>query len=142
MWVILYVLSATYSLTSTPNNRFLRNVFREDFINSRNFFSVICLEEIVKKIFFHISFWCLTWATIPGFTSNKPTYYLLDCGDYQGKFLRIFHASQIKITYPIKSRGNIFFRWCNVVLKFRSMIVLYMEVYSSMVLKEVLTLVH
>ena len=37
-----------------------------------------------RNIFFHISFWCLSLDTKPGFTSNtrKPTHYVLDNGDF------------------------------------------------------------
>ena len=35
-----------------------------------------------KNFFFIFSFWCLTWYTNLGFTSNKPTYYLLDYGGF------------------------------------------------------------
>ena len=31
---------------------------------------------------FRISFWCLAWDSNPGFSSNKPTQYLLDHGDF------------------------------------------------------------
>ena len=31
---------------------------------------------------FCIWFWCLTWSSYPGFTSNKPTHYLPDYGDF------------------------------------------------------------
>ena len=31
---------------------------------------------------FSISFWCLAWDSNPGFSSNKPTHYLLDHGDF------------------------------------------------------------
>ena len=30
---------------------------------------------------FCILFWCLAWGSNPGFTSNKPTHYLLDYGE-------------------------------------------------------------
>ena len=30
-----------------------------------------------RNIFFHISFWCLTWGLNLGLSSNKPTLYLL-----------------------------------------------------------------
>ena len=33
---------------------------------------------------FCILFWCLAWGSNPGFTSNKPTQYLLDYGDLTG----------------------------------------------------------
>ena len=54
------------------------------------FLPEICWEEITEEIFlfFHTSFWCLTWYTKPGFTSNKPTHYLLDYGDFsEGRIL-------------------------------------------------------
>ena len=30
---------------------------------------------------FRILFWCLAWASNPGFSSNMPTHYFLDYGD-------------------------------------------------------------
>ena len=35
-----------------------------------------------RKNTFRISFWCLAWGSNPGFSSNKPTHYLLDHGEY------------------------------------------------------------
>ena len=32
---------------------------------------------------FCISFWCLAWDSNPSFSSNKPTHYQLDHGDFQ-----------------------------------------------------------
>ena len=31
---------------------------------------------------FCILYWCLAWGSKPGFTSNMPTHYLLDYGDF------------------------------------------------------------
>ena len=31
---------------------------------------------------FRILFWCLAWGSNPSFSSNKPTHYLLDHGDF------------------------------------------------------------
>ena len=41
-------------------------------------------KEIAEEIyiFFHISFWCLTWDANTGFMCNKPTHYLLDYGGF------------------------------------------------------------
>ena len=36
-----------------------------------------------KKNVFIYSFWCLTWILNRGLTSNKPTYYLPDYGDFK-----------------------------------------------------------
>ena len=54
---------------------------------------------------FHISFWCLTWYMNPGFTSNKPTHYLLDYGD-------LCHHIFVMSSFSIKLWKNcsIFFR--------------------------------
>ena len=38
----------------------------------------MCWEKIGEEIFFWYFFWFLTWDKKPGFTPNKPTYYLLD----------------------------------------------------------------
>ena len=57
---------------------FLKNFFMAGlFIFASN----LLRENRRWNIFFHISFWCLTWDTNPGFTS-KPTHYLLDHGSY------------------------------------------------------------
>ena len=37
----------------------------------------------INIFFFHIMFWYLAWDTNLGFTSNKPTHYLLDCDDFK-----------------------------------------------------------
>ena len=68
--------SGTYSLTSTPNDRFLRSFFMAVF--ARN----LLRWNRRGNIFFHISFWCLTCDMKSGFTSNKPIHYLLDHGDF------------------------------------------------------------
>ena len=40
------------------------------------------LKENCEEIFFHISFWCLTWDTNPDFTANNPAHYLVDYEDF------------------------------------------------------------
>ena len=69
------------SLKSTPNDRSLRNFLRQFYLFSA-LLSEICWEEIAEGILFRISFWCLAWGSNAGFTSNKPTDYLLDYGDF------------------------------------------------------------
>ena len=76
--LILYVSSGTYSLTSTPKNRFLRNCFMEGLFTLKLFDRNLLRINRRNNICFHISFCCLTWDTNPGFTSNKPKHYLLD----------------------------------------------------------------
>ena len=81
--LISYASGGTYSLAWTLNVRFFEKPFHGRFILTHGVFCQKSAErKSPRKYFFHISFWCLTWDTNPGFTSNKPTHYLLDCGDY------------------------------------------------------------
>ena len=68
--LILYINGGTYSLKSTPNYM----IFFEAIDGNLEFLPYICWEEIVL-------FWCLAWGSNPG-TSNEPTHYLLDYGDF------------------------------------------------------------
>ena len=45
-------------------------------------FPEICWEGSRRKNIFIFSFWCLTWGLNSCLTSNKPTHYLLDYGDF------------------------------------------------------------
>ena len=73
----------SYSLTSTANARFLRNFFMAGLFTVRVFTRNLPRGNRRRNIlFFYISFRCLTWDTKPGFTSNKPTHYLLDYGHF------------------------------------------------------------
>ena len=78
--LILYISGGTYSLKSTPNDRLFGETFHGNFIYSASFCQKSAERKLPKKYFsfFHISFWCLTWDMKTGFTSNKPTLYLLD----------------------------------------------------------------
>ena len=62
-----------------------RQIFQKPFMVVfllSEFLPEICWEEIAKKILFVICFDSVAWATNPGFTSNKPTHYLLNCGKF------------------------------------------------------------
>ena len=65
-----------------------RLIFFEKLFHGRLFALRVSARNLLREnrwrniFFFHISFWCLTWDTNPGFTSNKPTHYLLDYGDF------------------------------------------------------------
>ena len=75
--LILYISSGTYSIKSTPNDRFLRNYFMAGLF-TLIVFARNLLRGNRRKNTFRILFWCLAWDSDPGFTSNKPKYYLLD----------------------------------------------------------------
>ena len=71
--LILYMSGGSYSLKSTPNDRFLRSSSWQFYLYS-DFLPEIYWEAVAKKIFFFIiSFWCLIWDLSRGLTSNKPT---------------------------------------------------------------------
>ena len=65
---------------------FERQIFWEtfhcNFIYSQSFCQKSAERKSPKKYFFRISFWCLVWDLNPGFSSNKPTHYILDHGDF------------------------------------------------------------
>ena len=99
----------TYSLTSTPNCRFLRNfcmavylltdfweIFLWQFIYSQNFARNLLRGIHLRNTFFHISYWCLIWDMNPGFTSNKPTGYLSDYDDFIYFYWQFLKLKQTK----------------------------------------------
>ena len=80
---ILYASGLTYSLTSTPSDRFLRNFFMAGLFTFRVLARNLLRGNRRRNIFFYLLFWYLTFDTNKGFTSNKPTHYLLDYDDAQ-----------------------------------------------------------
>ena len=89
--LILYISGGAYSLKSTPNDRF-----------EKLFMAIlICWEEIAEEILFvfRLDVWPGT-RTNPGFSSNKPTHYLLDHGD--NFFIIIIWLFVIKTTEHIE----------------------------------------
>ena len=79
--LILYISGGAYSLKSTPNDRFSEKLFMPIFYLLSEFLPDICCEKIVEEILFLFGFLCLAWGSNTGFSSNKPTPYLLDHGD-------------------------------------------------------------
>ena len=75
--LILYISGGTYSLKSTPNDRFFEKLFMAILFTLRVFARNL-LSGNRRSNTFRISFWCLAWNSNPGFLSNKPTHYLLD----------------------------------------------------------------
>ena len=76
--LILYVRGGTYSLTSTPNDRFLRNFFMAGLFIFRDFARNLLRVSFRRNIF---SYFILDgWPGIRThvFGSNKPTPYILD----------------------------------------------------------------
>ena len=64
--LILYISGGSYNLKSTPNDRFEKLLMAILF--TLRVLPEICWEEIAEE---------------PGFSSNKPTHYLLDHGDFK-----------------------------------------------------------
>ena len=81
--LILDISGGIYSLKASPNDRFFWEIFHgNSFYLLLEFLPEICWEEIAEEIVFVFLFWCLVWGWNPGFMFNKPTYYLLDYGDF------------------------------------------------------------
>ena len=78
--LILYISGGTYCLKSTTNDRFFEKLFMVILFTLRVFARNL-LRGNRRRNTFRISFWCLAWDSNPGFSSNKPTHYLLDHGD-------------------------------------------------------------
>ena len=79
--LILYISGGTYILKSTSNDRFFEKLFMA-FVFTLRVFARNLLRENRRRNTFRISFWCLAWDSNHGFTSYKPTHYLLDHGDF------------------------------------------------------------
>ena len=60
---------------------FLRNFLWQFYLHSE-LLPEICWEEVAEEILF-VFFWCLAWGSNADFSSNKPTHYLLDHGDFK-----------------------------------------------------------
>ena len=63
------------------NLQFKIDPFHGNSIYSHNFCRNL-LRGNRRKNTFCILLWCLAWGSNPGFTSNKPTHYSLDYGDF------------------------------------------------------------
>ena len=85
--LILYISGGTYSLKSTPNDRFFEKLYYMAILFTLRVFARILLRGNRRKNTFCISFWFLAWDSNTGFSSNKPTHYLLDHGDFFVSFL-------------------------------------------------------
>ena len=79
--LILYISSGTYCLKSTTNDRFFEKLFMVIWFTLRVFARNL-LRGNHRRNTFCILFWCLAWDSNLGFTSNKPTHYLLDHGEH------------------------------------------------------------
>ena len=67
---------------------FLRN-FSWQFYFTLRVFARNLLRGNRRRNTFCIPFRCLAWDSNPGFLSNKPTYYLLDHGDFRQTRIKI-----------------------------------------------------
>ena len=76
----------TYSLTSTPKDRFLKNFFIANLFTLRVFASNLLRGSRRPRNTFCILFWYLAWGSNHGFTCNKPTHYKLGYGEFKNKY--------------------------------------------------------
>ena len=81
--LIFYMSGGTYNLTSSTNRQIFGKPLYVRFIYSQSFCQKYSEGKSLKKyFFFYISLLCLTWDLNSGLTSNKPTQYLLDYGNF------------------------------------------------------------
>ena len=67
-------------IVNSERQIYLRN-FSWQFLFTLRVFARNLLRGNRRRNTFRISFWCLAWDSNFGFSSNKPTHYLLDHGD-------------------------------------------------------------
>ena len=108
--LILYISGGTYSLKSSPNDRFFWETFHGNFIYSQCYCQKSAERKSPKKYFsyFVLMLCCLAWNSNLGFLSNKPTHYLLDHGDFI--FIQLFFLNKKKNKSKNKSREYKFYR--------------------------------
>ena len=99
--LISYISGGTYSLKSTPNDRFEKR-FKANLFDSQSFCQKSAERKSPKKYFS-----CFIFDDWPGirtqaFASNKPTHYLLDYGDLLGRIFSEWFEWFIKI-YSLSS---------------------------------------
>ena len=68
---IIYLSGGTYSLKSTPTDRFFRNFFMAGLFTLRIFFQQSAEGGSHRRIICIFSSWCLTWDFNSGLMSNK-----------------------------------------------------------------------
>ena len=84
--LILYVSGVTYSLKSTPNDRFFKKLFVSILFTLKSFCHKFADRKSLKKYF---SYFVLMFGLglEPWLSSNKPTHYLLDHGDFNREYI-------------------------------------------------------
>ena len=73
--------------------------FNGNFIYSQSFWQKSAERKSNRRNTFRILFWYLAWDLNRGFSSNKPTHYLLDHGD----FLYSFQTNCHRVTYSSRT---------------------------------------
>ena len=77
--LILYISGGTYSLKTTPNDRFFWETFHGIYLLTE-FLPEICWEEIAEGILFVFCF--DVWPEARTLAFRLPIHYLLDDGDF------------------------------------------------------------
>ena len=70
---ILYLNGGTYTLKSTPNDRFFEKLFMATLFTSQSFCQESPERKSPKKYFLYFVL-CLAWGSNPGFMPNKPIH--------------------------------------------------------------------
>ena len=77
--LIVNISGGIYSLKSTPNDKFFEKLFIAILFTLRVFARNLLRGNRWRNTF-RTSFWCLACDSNPGFSSEKPTHYLLNHG--------------------------------------------------------------
>ena len=102
---ILYI--SGHSLKSTPNDRFFLKNFSWQFYFTHRVFVRNLRRGNCRRNTFRILLWCLAWDSNPGFSSNKPTYYLLHQGELVYISAKIKMISYEKMIFLSKSASSV-----------------------------------
>ena len=113
--LILYISGGTFSLKSIPNHRFFEKLFMAILFTLRVLARNL-LRGNRRRNTFRILSWCLAWHSNPGFSSNKPTHYLLDHGDFKAlglltwingdPYINVTFLDYIKLSTVLKFKND------------------------------------
>ena len=118
--LILYKTGGTYSLKSPPNERFFEKLFMAILFTLRTFARNL-LGGNRRRNTFSILFWCLAWGSNTGFTSNEPSQYLLDYGEFywvELKNISLYFLNASNICYLTKNIFYLDFYWTHIFIDY------------------------
>ena len=89
--LILYISGGSYSLKSTPNDKFSEKLFLAALIYSQSFCQKSAERKPPKKYFSYFIFDDCPGIQSQAFASNKPTHHIVDPGDFFHTLVSIYY---------------------------------------------------